>query len=198
MSNETVNTELHILECAKELFFVQGRMNATTQEIADFAQVNRTLVNYYFRSKTNLFDVVYKEIITDMKQGLDDIYASTEAFVIKVDRLIDQVITIKARYPYLELFNIQETQKLLLNQKSIVNPKPSKHLKCFLKEIEQAMDQGVVKKFNPVNFIVMILSMISFPRVMQPIFSNVFGVSDKEYKCLLNEQKTIIKQTLFN
>jgi len=197
MSNEVINTELHIIECAKDLFFVQGRMNATTQEIADHAKVNRTLVNYYFRSKSNLFDIVYREIITEMKSGLDEIYGSSDLFPLKVDLLIDSIIEIKAKYPFLELFNVQETGKLLQNKKSIVNPKPTKHLKCFVKEIEQAMEDGLIIKCHPINFIMMIISMISFPRIMQPIFSNVFGVSDKEYKCLLREQKMMIKQALF-
>jgi len=45
------DTEKLIMETAKNIFFGEGRFNATTQEIADAAGVNRTLINYYFRSR---------------------------------------------------------------------------------------------------------------------------------------------------
>ena len=38
-------TEELIKATAKKLFFVQGKFDATTQEIADAAGVNRTLIN---------------------------------------------------------------------------------------------------------------------------------------------------------
>lgn len=56
-------TENQIKEKAKILFFSKGMLNASTQEIADYVGVNRTLVNYYFRSKKNLFHVLYNETI---------------------------------------------------------------------------------------------------------------------------------------
>ena len=52
------DTEELIKQKAKELYVSKGVFDASTQEIADFAGVNRTLVNYYFRSKKNLFQVV--------------------------------------------------------------------------------------------------------------------------------------------
>jgi len=41
-------TEKLILDTAMRVFFAEGRINATTQDIADTAGVNRTLINYYF------------------------------------------------------------------------------------------------------------------------------------------------------
>jgi len=54
-------TQELIKETAKNLFFVEGKFNATTQEIADAAGVNRTLINYYFRSRDNLMKIVLDE-----------------------------------------------------------------------------------------------------------------------------------------
>ena len=48
-------TEELIKNTAKRLFFGEGKFNATTQEIADAAGVNRTLLNYYFRSRDRFF-----------------------------------------------------------------------------------------------------------------------------------------------
>ncbi|HYD90018.1 MAG TPA: helix-turn-helix domain-containing protein, partial [Flavobacterium sp.] len=54
-AKEQQDTERLIKETAKRVFFGEGRFNATTQEIADAAGVNRTLINYYFRSRDKLF-----------------------------------------------------------------------------------------------------------------------------------------------
>jgi len=54
-------TQELIKDTAKNLFFVQGKFNATTQEIADEAGVNRTLINYYFRSRDNLIQIIFDE-----------------------------------------------------------------------------------------------------------------------------------------
>jgi len=47
MSKQTkdIETEELIKKTAKRLFFGEGKFNATTQEIADTAGVNRTLIN---------------------------------------------------------------------------------------------------------------------------------------------------------
>ncbi len=45
------STENLIKETAMRVFFKEGRFTATTQEIADAAGVNRTLLHYYFRSR---------------------------------------------------------------------------------------------------------------------------------------------------
>ena len=52
MGAEEVHTEKLIKQKAKILFFQKGFLNATTQEIADEAGVNRALIHYYFRSRS--------------------------------------------------------------------------------------------------------------------------------------------------
>ena len=54
-------TEELIKNTAKKIFFGEGKFNATTQEIADAAGINRTLINYYFRSRDKLFEIVLQD-----------------------------------------------------------------------------------------------------------------------------------------
>lgn len=192
------STELHIKNKAKELFFVHGQLNATTQEIADYAKVNRTLVNYYFRSKKNLFRVVYVELMTEMKSNLATVYTSEVGFHLKIDQLIDCLFDFRINYPYMEIFNIQETQKLNNNKETIVQPKATRELIEFLKEIEKEMEKGTIKKYEPVDFIINVISMVSFPIVMRPIFSEIFALKKEDYDALLRERKDVIKKLIFN
>lgn len=195
---ENSSTEEQIKEQSKLLFFQKGHLSATVQEIADFAGVTRTSVNYYFRSKENLFAIVYDELVAGMKAQLDNIYALEIPFREKVDIYIEYFFEIKERYPYLEVFNIQESNIALPKQSSILSPKPLKHLDVFLKEIEEAMERGDVKKCHPINFLINIISLISYPIIMKPIFLMVYKQTEASYTALINERKQIIKEIIFN
>ena len=70
-------TQQLIKETTKNLFFVKGKFDATTQEIADEAGVNRTLINYYFRSRDNLVQIVFYNCFWQRSREIPDRIADT-------------------------------------------------------------------------------------------------------------------------
>jgi len=199
VSNMECLTEEHIKQRAKVLFFTTGILDASTQEIADFAGVNRTLVNYYFRSKKNLFNIVYTEIISEMRAGFAAVYASDGTFREKVEALIDYTIEFRETYPFLEIFNIQETSKLNNQMETLLRPTAIKETHLFLKEIEEEMKKGTIPTYEPVNFLINLMSLISFPIVMKPIFREIFCISTEEqYQKIYNQRKEMVMTILFN
>lgn len=192
-------TENQIKEKAKILFFSKGMLNASTQEIADYVGVNRTLVNYYFRSKKNLFHVLYNETILEMRNGFDSIYSSDVPFRQKVEDLIDFVVSFREKYPFIEVFNIQETGKLTNQLTTIVQPIKSEHIDLFLKEVEVEMKKGTIPTHDPVNFLINLISLTSYPVIMKPIFDRIFNIdSDLKREEIYGERKEIILTILFN
>ncbi|HLW40486.1 MAG TPA: TetR/AcrR family transcriptional regulator [Brumimicrobium sp.] len=190
------DTESLIKRKAKELYFSKGVFDASTQEIADFAGVNRTLVNYYFRSKKNLFQIVYSETIEKMKKQYATIYIAHKPFRDKVEDIIDFTIQFKEKYPYLEIFNIQEFNKP--NPEDIFIPKQSEEIKVFLKEIEEEMEKGTLEKYEPINFFINIISLISFPMVMKTLFTGIFNIeSEKDYQRIYKQRKEMAMTILF-
>src|SRR5690606_14377237 len=85
---EDVTYEL-IVNTAKKLFFKEGKFNATTQEIADAAGVNRTLINYYFRSRNALFDLVLKEANEEEDRKREMIMLSDLPLKEKMEKFMD-------------------------------------------------------------------------------------------------------------
>lgn len=192
-------TEEHIKQRAKVLFFTTGIFDASTQEIADFAGVNRTLVNYYFRSKKNLFHLVYTEIISEMRANFAAIYVSDVTFREKVEALIDYTIEFREMYPFLEIFNIQETGKLNNRMETLLRPTSMEETGLFLKEIEEEMKKGTIPVYEPVNFLINLMSLISFPIVMKPVFREIFCISTEEqYQKIYNQRKGMVMAMLFN
>jgi len=67
----------------------------------------------------------------------------------------------------------------------------------FLTEIEEQMKLGTINKMPPVQFFINMLSLISYPQVMQPLLKKVFRYTDKQYQQMLAERKAIILKILF-
>ncbi|NLF41970.1 MAG: helix-turn-helix transcriptional regulator [Bacteroidales bacterium] len=57
------NTERKIFDAATELFLEKGVDRTSVREIAAKANINLALMNYYFRSKENLFETVFSVLI---------------------------------------------------------------------------------------------------------------------------------------
>lgn len=198
MSNQDCQTEHLIKDRAKILFFTEGVLDASTQEIADFAGVNRTLVNYYFRTKKNLFFIVYSEIIEEMRKNYASIYVSEVSFKEKVEALIDYTTEFRESYPFLEIFKINEANKFN-KMETIIHPRSIDESKLFLKEIEQEMEKGTIPTYEPVNFLINIISLITFPIVMKPVFKEIFSITTEEqYQRIYNQRREMVMTILFN
>lgn len=199
MSNKDCHTEEQIKQKVKTLFFTKGVFNASTQEVADFAGVNRTLVNYYFRSKHKLFQIVYTEIIQEMRNKYASIYVSEKAFREKVEELLDFTAEFKGKYPYLEIFNIQKYNKYTEGMQEKIFPQPMEEAQCFLEEIKEEMEKGIIPTYEPINFLMNIFSLITFPMMMKPIYKSIFNItSEEQYQKIYKQRKAMAMTILFN
>ena len=190
-----MNKEELIKQTAKELFFGKGYLHATTQEIADAAGVNRALINYYFRSRDLLFQTVYLEAVENLRSQLDEVIYGNIPFKEKVSLFIDVHMKELQRYPYRESFLITEicSKNFVLKDK-----KKSAALSHFLKEVVAEMDKGTIRKYDPIQFVFNLTSLISFPVIMMPLYKKLLDVPKEKYKQLLSERKQIILDQIFN
>src|SRR5690554_7197445 len=104
---EDVTYEL-IINTAKKLFFEQGKFNATTQEIADAAGVNRTLINYYFRSRDNLFNLIFEDAVRSEEKLRESVLFSELPFRQKLEAYLDESIRQAIEYPYLKTYIVSK------------------------------------------------------------------------------------------
>lgn len=194
MSTRDTGTEQLIRDTAKHLFFAEGKLHATTQEIADAAGVNRTLVNYYFRSRDILFDQVFNEAQEVFSSTLDEVFESSMPFKEKIRNLINVFIEETTQYPYRQLFIITEMNRdlVLYSKRSRVNK-----VKSFIEEIQLEMDKGALRKMDPRQFIINLFSLMAHPLITAPLQQAIFGMNDDEYAKLMEERKELIFETIF-
>lgn len=194
MTSRDTGTEQLIKDTAKHLFFAEGKLHATTQEIADAAGVNRTLVNYYFRSRDALFDQVFNEAQEALVSMIDEVMESDMPFRKKIENLISVFLKEAMRFPYREIFVITE-----MNRNDVINAKKARAEKVntFLEEVQQEMDKGNIKRMNPRHFIMNLFSLMAYPLVTAPLNKILFGMNDEEYTALLEERKQLIFEIIF-
>ncbi|MBN8860283.1 MAG: TetR/AcrR family transcriptional regulator [Sphingobacteriales bacterium] len=198
MAIKDSHTEQQIKEAAKRLFFKEGRFKATTQEIADAAGVNRTLVNYYFRSRDVLFDEVLKDAREAMTNRLKTSVGQEDIpFRVRIESFIDVVMEHSLTYPYMDIYIVSRMNDDFNHESDIIaNIKKNEDLKMFLKMIEGEMNKGNIEKMEPVQFLLSLMSLLIYPVIIQPLFKKVLQVTDRQYQHLLKERKEIILKTL--
>ena len=99
MAADEVQTENLIKQKAKTLFFQKGFLDATTQEIADEAGVNRALIHYYFRSREQLLDLLLHETLKEKKEKIRKVLSSEVPFREKIANYIDTIVDYGLTYP---------------------------------------------------------------------------------------------------
>lgn len=198
MAVKDSQTEQQIKDAARRLFFAEGRFNATTQEIADAAGVNRTLVNYYFRSRDLLFDQILKEARDAMDQRLEMAMSTEPSFKKKIEHFIDIFTEQAFTYPYLDIYMVTRINEDVEKQNEIITDlKKTDRVKNFLKDIDTEIKKGTIEKMEPIQFLINLISLLSHPVVIQPLFKKLFNFSDKQYKQMLLARKELILKMLF-
>ncbi len=187
-------TEQLIKDTAKRVFFGEGRFNATTQEIADAAGVNRTLINYYFRSRNNLFDIVFEDAQKKEYERTQMIADSEEPLKEKLTAYLDLFFEQAKEYPYLEIYIVtQMNQGSCYKDPQMIN----ELLGRFYEDINSEMEKGNIQKMQPQQFVINFISLATFPVSMRPLMEQSMGFTKEEYDKLLEDRKEIILKMLF-
>jgi len=182
-----------IKQTAKNLFFVQGKFDATTQEIADEAGVNRTLINYYFRSRDNLIQIIFDEAHRVEKEKSELIMNSDLPFKEKIANFIDGSLQTSLQYPYLETYIVSQINKGSCHKRDVEEDE----LKKLYADIEKEMELGNIEKMAPVQFVLNMISLLVFPSAVRPLFLENMMIDDKEFDALIADRKDIILNMLF-
>ncbi len=194
MPLKNTGTEQLIKDTAKRLIFAEGKLHATTQEIADAAGVNRTALHYYFRSRDLLIAAVFQEAMQGLSERLNESMASVKPFRQKVEFLIEVFLKDMMAFPYQETFLVSEINTL---GKQLVGNIDSGPVKNFLNEVQQEMDSGHVKAMPPYQFLMNLFSLLSYPLIMAPLYKQLFQLTDNAFDELITARKTMIMDLIF-
>src|ERR1700754_697375 len=92
-----VSAEEKIKEAARKLFTQKGFAATRTRDIAEEAGLNLALLNYYFRSKQALFEIVMME---KLQQLFGNLYPILDEEITTLERKVEMVV-----HAYIELLS---------------------------------------------------------------------------------------------
>lgn len=191
MATRDTGTEQLIKETAKQVFFAEGRLHATTQDIADAAGISRTSLHYYYRSRDELMKQVFNEATNELSAKLYSVMDSALPFREKIEKTVSLFISDTMMYPYRETFMVTE---MLDKDVDLYRMKKegSPYIKRFLKEVEKEMEAGSITCMKPEQFLMNLFALTAHPLLMRPVHRTLFNLSDERYNRLMNERKKMI------
>lgn len=192
------DTEELIKETAKRMFFGEGRFHATTQEIADEAKVNRTLINYYFRSRNNLISIIYEEATVVSNEKSRAILDRNRDIKEMIGEFIEDSIATSIKYPYLETYIVTEMNKNKTMCSKLMKDNLDEVVQVFYERLEEEMEKGTIEKMEPIQFLLNMISLINYTFTIRPLLQLDLKLSDDDFKRILSDRKQIILNTLFN
>ncbi|HZY82226.1 MAG TPA: TetR/AcrR family transcriptional regulator [Cyclobacteriaceae bacterium] len=190
-------TEDLIKEKAKSLFFQKGFLDATTQEIADEAKVNRALIHYYFRSREQLMDVILEEVVSRKRERVLAIFTSDLTFREKIAVYIDAIVDQGLRFPYLENFIISETARSPKRVDMLCSPGKTKTADLIREDLAAEIKKGKLRPISAEHFMVNLSSMCNYPLLAKSILKSIHGMTDQTYRKFLQDRKQIIYRAIF-
>ena len=196
MSNtKDTSTEDRIKAAARKVFHQKGYAGTRTRDITEEAGINHAMLNYYFRSKEKLFEIVMMETMGQFFKGvgviLNDENTSLEE---KIERVVANYIDLLLEEPDLPTFILNEVR---------TNPEPFVANTPILQALEhsvlarqyaEAVAQGRITEPNLMHTVLNVISLVIFPFIAQPIFTALSRTDKEAYKALMLQRKTLIPQ----
>ncbi len=198
MGAEELQTEKLIKDKAKKLFFQKGFLNATTQEIADEAGVNRALIHYYFRSRELMLDTILNETLLEKKERVRSVLSSDLPFRKKIAHYINALVDYGLTYPYLDNFIISETARHPDKIRAFCAKVTSKSSDLISEQLEAEIKKKKLAPISPEHFMVNLSALCNYPLLAKSVLQTIHGMTDAAYRKFLIERKQIIYRTIFN
>nr|WP_302180090.1 TetR/AcrR family transcriptional regulator [Chryseosolibacter indicus] len=187
-----------IKDKAKVLFFQKGLLDATTQEIADEAGVNRALIHYYFRSREQLMETLLEEVMLEKQETIREILKTEHPFKIKIAKFIGALIDHGLKYPYLENFVISETARNPDRIKLFRQKEKNRSHELVRQQLEEEISKGNIDPITAQNFMINLISLCNYPLLAKTVIQCFHGMNDTEYRKFLVQRKQVIYKAIFN
>lgn len=193
ISEKDPTTEEKIKEAARKVFQKKGYAGTRTRDIADEAGVNLALLNYYFRSKEKLFDLIMGETMQLFFQSMKGLINNEDTTLDeKLQDLTNRYIDLLSTQPELPIFILNEIQ---MNPKGLSERMGLQQVvigSFILKQFRDDLNIKDIPDSALLQLIVNIIGMMVFPFIGKPLLKEIFNLSDEQFQAMMNDRKKMI------
>ena len=185
---QDLTTEQKVKAAAAKVFQQKGFAATRTRDIAEEAGLNLALINYYFRSKRNLFDMIMAEKLSAFfRDFIPLVMANDLSIDDKIQLISKNYITLLLDNPDLPIFII-----------NAIHTNPEKFAKMVhgAELIQYSPLVAQLKKVNPKasfeHFFMNIIALCVFPFIVRSGISEVSADIGKNFEKLMKERIRLI------
>lgn len=193
MSKE-LTTEEKIITAARKLFTQKGFSATRTRDIAEEADINLALLNYYFRSKQNLFQIIIEKQFDELFGIITPTLSNSEiSLEKKIETLVSNYTKLLLGNPDLPFFVLSE-----IKSSDFITKRIQQNAEILSQPIieQQLRERGsTVSSFN---FIMNIMSLTLFPFMSKPLFVASGLVKEEEFAHFIEQRKKDIPTWVMN
>ncbi len=187
------DTEFRIKETARIIFQKNGFAGTKTRDIAEAAGINLALLNYYFRSKKKLYDLIMLETIHDFF-GSIELVMNNESTTIyeKLVEFVNRYLDILSANKDMPMFIINEIKIDPHAFVSKIEVFKNVSDSVFVQQFKEEARIGNVPKINPIHLLMNLSSLVIFPFLASPLIEVVTHTSKSELEVIINERRRLI------
>jgi TetR/AcrR family transcriptional regulator len=192
------STEEKIKEAARKVFMTKGFDGCSVRDIAKEVGSNVALLNYYFRSKEKLFELIFEGAMSDFLKSMMAVFSSELELKEKLELIIEQEFDFFMEHPELPMFILHSIQ-----QKSVNMPMPSKVVDSIadtgiFEQFEKAKQDGLVRDISLRNTIILVMSNMHYPFMSKNLHKELHQIDDEQVMADLRAHKTYVKEMIIN
>ena len=179
--------EQAILEVAERLFLEKGFAMTSTTEIAKEVGCNQALVHYYFRTKDNLFNVIFEQKFKSFFQAVFEMKTMGNlSFQDKLRHIIESHFDLLRKNPKMPALILNELSRRpdqidVLREK--LHTLPEQLFAELEKDLQVEIKKGNIRDISLMDIIVSMLSLNIALFVIMPIAEKMLQINEiqKEY-----------------
>lgn len=187
-----------ILKEAQVLFIKNGYKGASIRDIAKASGTNIAMVNYYFKSKYNLFEIIFEDALDIFTKRIFETVTSDLPFFELIETWIHTYYELLFEYPQIAAFILNEVS---LNPEGLTQRikkrNPYNSFSKIEKRIEEEVRKGTIRETPAADFLLNILSMCMFPFMFGNLAMTLMEIPQGIYNELIaNHEKYVIEFTV--
>jgi len=192
------STEEKIKNAARLVFHQKGYAGTRTRDIAEQAGINLALLNYYFRSKQKLFDLIMLETMQDFIQSMKTVFNDKNTSLqSKVEAVASRYIDLLIKEPEIPLFIMSE---LRANPEGLLQKMKFQEVlmkSTFIRQYRIEVVKGEIAPQNLLHFIINVIGLTVFPFVASPILRSLGDLTKEQFNALMVERKAFIPKWVY-
>jgi len=187
-----------ILKEAQKLFITNGFKGTSVRDIAKASGTNVAMVNYYFQSKYNLFEIIFEDALDVLTKRIFATITSDLPFFELIETWIHTYYEILFEYPQIAAFIMNE---VTLNPQGLTqrikNRNPYNSFSNIEKRIQLEIKKGTIRETPTADFLLNILSLCMFPFMFGNLAMTLMEIPRETYHVLIaNHEKYVIEFTI--